>query len=179
MLRQGSAAVRGRRDDLHVRMHVLPGLCGDDARRGLPQLWRKLCAAAGTARGKTHEESPFNPAHFQSGGLRSDAPIDQDGVRVEKGRGHHPGIGCANGFLPLLCEGWKPEGRETRAAWFTTARSAQPTRAHCTRSTEVDRARLKPFRKECVSGLADRTHLPVHGALHLFGRNRHLMRPSG
>jgi hypothetical protein len=44
-----------------------------------------------------------------------------------------------NGFLRLLCEGWKPEGRETCAARFTTARSAQPTRHHGTRSTEVDR----------------------------------------
>jgi hypothetical protein len=111
MLRQGSAAVRGRRDDLHVRMHFLPRLCGDEARWGLPQLWRKLYAAADTASGKTHEESPFNPAHFQSEGLRSDA-AHRSGRRARLSRACAVirEIGCAKWFPAPGARGWKSVG---------------------------------------------------------------------
>ena len=44
MLRQGPALGRGGRDDLHFRVHVLPRLRRDAARRPLPELRRQSVA---------------------------------------------------------------------------------------------------------------------------------------
>ena len=50
ILRQGPAAERDGRADLFLRMHVLRGLRGEQAAQCLPELRRRLCAAADPAR---------------------------------------------------------------------------------------------------------------------------------
>ena len=50
ILRQGPAAERGGRADLFLRMHVLRGLRRQQAAQCLPELRRRLCAAADPAR---------------------------------------------------------------------------------------------------------------------------------
>jgi hypothetical protein len=92
MLRQGSTAFRNRRDDMYVRVHLLPRLCGEKAWRRLSKLWWKPHAAADPAGGKAQGKSSINPAHFQTEGLRpnwTDKLRQQDlGVREDRfGRG--------------------------------------------------------------------------------------------
>src|SRR5262249_4120528 len=70
MLRQGSAAIGRRRDDLCLRVHLLPRLRRDPSQRRLPQLRRQFRTAAGAALGKACEGSAVDPAYLQSGRLR-------------------------------------------------------------------------------------------------------------
>ena len=57
MLRSEPSARFDRGDDLYVRVHVLPGMCGDSAPRDLSELWRKFCEATGAAKGLAGEIS--------------------------------------------------------------------------------------------------------------------------
>jgi hypothetical protein len=57
------------RDDMHIRVHLLPRLCGEKAWRHLSKLRRKLRTAADPAGGRAQEKSTVNPARFQSGAL--------------------------------------------------------------------------------------------------------------
>src|SRR5689334_15460455 len=79
MLRPRPAARRGRRDDLLVRVHLLPRLRDDPARRPLPQLRRRTRRPAAAAGGQARAISGLDRAGVQTGGLwRGDA-----GTRVK------------------------------------------------------------------------------------------------
>src|SRR5437763_12182108 len=70
MLRPGSRARFARSDDLLVRMHLLPGVCGDEAQGPLPQLRRRI-GPAPSARGRAPRQiSRFGGAEIQARRLR-------------------------------------------------------------------------------------------------------------
>src|SRR5262245_60112508 len=69
MLRQGSAACGDGCDDLHLRVHLLPRLCGDAAWRPLPELRWQFREAADPARGGAREKSRIHRARVQATGM--------------------------------------------------------------------------------------------------------------
>ncbi len=73
MLRQGSAAGSARRDDLHLRMHLLRRLRGRRVRRRLPELRRRIFAAPGPPCTLADEISGFDHARAARRRLRGDA----------------------------------------------------------------------------------------------------------
>src|ERR1700724_4082950 len=76
VLRQGSAAIGQRRDDLLVRVHVLSRLRRQPARWTLPQLRRQLHAPPGPAGVEAREKSTIDAARLQATGLRPRGTID-------------------------------------------------------------------------------------------------------
>jgi hypothetical protein len=76
MLRQGFAAGGDRRGDLLVRMHVLPRLCGQQARRALPELRRQFRATTDPAGFKAREQPAVEAAGVQAGRLRASRTVD-------------------------------------------------------------------------------------------------------
>ena len=70
MLQQGFTAGGNRRDDLHVRVHVLSRLRRKQARRTLPQLRRQSRIASVSSAFEAGEQSGLDGACVQAGGLR-------------------------------------------------------------------------------------------------------------
>jgi hypothetical protein len=73
MLRQRFAAGRNRRDNLHIRMHVLPRLRGASPQGRLPELRRQFCTTADPAVFETVQKSADDAARLQSSRLRISA----------------------------------------------------------------------------------------------------------
>ena len=67
-----------RRHDLQLRMHVLPGLRGDDAERALPELQRRAGRPSNPPGRKVGAVSSVHRASGQAGRLR---PCDSIGRR--------------------------------------------------------------------------------------------------
>ena len=59
------------RDDLHVRMHVLPRLRRHPARRAVPELRRQFRPASDPAGREAGEVPALDPARVQARGLRA------------------------------------------------------------------------------------------------------------
>src|ERR1044072_1945332 len=70
MLRPRPAAGLARRDDLHVRVHVLQGLCRGAAQREVPELRRRVCAASYPPRPQAREVSGLDEGGLEAGRLR-------------------------------------------------------------------------------------------------------------
>ena len=69
MLQQGLATRVARRDDLLVRVHVLRVMCNDRAAWEMPELWRRICAAAGSSGGGACPISGLDGTGLQARGL--------------------------------------------------------------------------------------------------------------
>jgi hypothetical protein len=70
MLQQGSAAGGHRCRDLQLRMHLLPGLRGDNSRWALPELRRRVGGSSHPPGRETSEVSSIHRARGEIGRLR-------------------------------------------------------------------------------------------------------------
>jgi hypothetical protein len=103
MLRQGFAAGGDGRRDLLVRVHVLPGLRGHEARGTLPELRRQSGATPDPASRKARKQPAVNAARFQAARLRGSRTPDLS-VRVGSGRLAQPPFGKSRWQNLFFCK---------------------------------------------------------------------------